>query len=163
MPSFFIDRPVFAWVVAIFIMLAGILAIPMLPVAQYPTVAPPQISVTTNYPGATPEELYQSVTSPIEQELNGVDNLLYFESTSDTSGRVNITVTFEPGTDPAQAAVEVQNRIRRVDPRLLETVTRQGIEVEEASNSFLMVVSLTSTDGTFDVIALGDYLSRNVI
>ncbi len=163
MPSFFIDRPVFAWVVAIFIMLAGILAIPMLPVAQYPTVAPPQISVTTNYPGATPEELYQSVTSPIEQELNGVDNLLYFESTSDTSGRVNITVTFEPGTDPAQAAVEVQNRIRRVEPRLPETVTRQGIEVEEASNSFLMVVSLTSTDGTFDVIALGDYLSRNVI
>src|SRR3546814_14900125 len=98
MPSFFIDRPIFAWVVAIFIMLAGVIAIPFLPVAQYPNVAPPQISVTTNYPGATPAEMYQSVTRPIEEELNGVPGLIYFDSASDASGRMPTTVTIEPGT-----------------------------------------------------------------
>src|SRR3546814_5060946 len=89
MPNFFIDRPIFAWVVAIFIMLAGVIAIPFLPVAQYPNVAPPQISVTTNYPGAAPEEMYQSVNRPVEEELNGVPGLIYFESTSDSSGRID--------------------------------------------------------------------------
>jgi multidrug efflux pump len=163
MPQFFIDRPVFAWVVAIFIMLAGVIAIPFLPVSQYPNVAPPQISVSTNYPGASPEDMYQSVTRLIEEEMNGADGLLYFESTSDTSGRIEITATFAPGTDPGQASVDVQNRIRRVEPRLPQTVTQQGIQVEEAGSGFLMVVSLTSTDGTTDVVGLGDYLSRNVL
>jgi multidrug efflux pump len=163
MPSFFIDRPIFAWVVAIFIMLAGVLAIPFLPVAQYPTVAPPQLSITTNYPGASPEELYQSVTRPIEEELNGVDGLIYFESTSDTSGRIEIKATFAPGTEVSQASVDVQNRIRRVEPRLPEEVARQGIDVDEAGAGFLMVVSLTSTGGAVDAIGLGDYLSRNVL
>ena len=96
MARFFIDRPIFAWVVAIFIMLAGLLAIPMLPIAQYPNVAPPQISIGTNYPGASPEDIYQSVTRPIEEELNGVPGLIYFESTSESSGRISINVTFEP-------------------------------------------------------------------
>ena len=163
MPSFFIDRPIFAWVVAIFIMLAGIIAIPFLPVAQYPSVAPPQISVTTNYPGATPEEMYQSVTRPIEEELNGVPGLIYFESTSDASGRIAITVTFEPGTPIGEAQVEVQNRIRRVEPRLPRSVAQQGMRIERAGSGFLMIVSLTSTDGSVDAVGLGNYLSRSVL
>lgn len=163
MPQFFINRPVFAWVVAIFIMLAGLLAVPFLPVSQYPDVAPPQISINTTYPGATPEEIYQSVTRPIEEELNGVEGLIYFESTSDSSGWIDITATFAPGTDPNDASVEVQNSIRRVEPRLPRIVTQQGLQVQKASSSFLMVVALTSTDGSFDVVELGDYLSRNVL
>ena len=163
MPQFFIGRPIFAWVVAIFIMLAGIIALPFLPVAQYPNVAPPQISINTTYPGATPEEIYQAVTRPIEEELNGVEGLLYFESTSDSSGWVDITATFAPGTDPNDASVEVQNSIRRVEPRLPRTVTQQGVQVEKAGSSFLMAVSLTSTDGSLDAVGLGDYLSRNVL
>ena len=163
MPSFFIDRPIFAWVVAIFIILAGAIALPMLPVSQYPKVAPPQISINTSYPGASPEEIYQSVTRVIEDELNGINGLLYFESTSDSTGYITITSTFEPGTDPGQASVDVQNRVRRVEPRLPDAVTQQGIQVEEAGAGFLMVVALTSTDGSMDVISLGDYLTRNVV
>jgi multidrug efflux pump len=163
MPSFFIDRPIFAWVVAIFIVLAGIIALPLLPVSQYPKVAPPQIAINTSYPGASPEEIYQSVTRVIEDELNGITGLMYFESTSDSTGYVTITTTFEPGTDPGQAAVDVQNRVRRVEPRLPDIVTQQGIQVEEAGAGFLMVVALTSTDGSMDVISLGDYLTRNVV
>ena len=163
MPSFFIDRPIFAWVVAIFIMLAGVIAIPLLPVSQYPTVAPPQIAITANYPGASPEDMYQSVTRPIEEELNGVPNLLYFESTSDTSGRINLTVTFAPGTNIGAAQVEVQNRIARVEPRLPQAVVQQGMRIEQAGSGFLLVIALRSTDGSFDNVALGDYLNRNVI
>lgn len=163
MPRFFIDRPIFAWVVAIFIMLAGLITIPLLPVAQYPNVAPPQISISTNYPGASPEDIYQSVTRPIEEELNGVPGLLYFESTSESSGSISIDVTFAPGTDIGEAQVEVQNRIARVEPRLPQAVTQQGMRVEQASTSFLMVVTLSSADGNTDSIGLGDYLSRNVL
>ncbi len=163
MPSFFIDRPIFAWVVAIFIMLAGIIAIPLLPVSQYPDVAPPQISINTSYPGASSQDTYQSVTRLIENELNGVEGLLYFESTSSASGSVEISATFAPGTDPGQAAVDIQNRVRRVEPRLPDSVKRQGVQVDEAGSGFLMIVALTSTDGQMDAIALGDYLSRNVL
>lgn len=137
--------------------------LPQLPISQYPPVAPPQVSIQTSYPGAAPEDLYQSVTQPIEEELNGVDGLLYFESTSDASGSVSIDATFAPGTSLDQASVEVQNRIRRVEPRLPEAVTRQGIQVDEASSGFLMVVSLTSDDGTVTPVGLGDYLTRNVV
>ncbi len=163
MARFFIDRPIFAWVVAIFIMLAGVIAIPMLPIAQYPNVAPPQITVSTTYPGASPEDIYQGVTRPIEEELNGVPGLIYFESQSESSGRVSINVTFAPGTNIGEAQVEVQNRIARAEPRLPSAVTSQGLRVEQAGTSFLMVVSLTSTDGKTDAIGLGDYLQRNVI
>ncbi|WP_457581880.1 multidrug efflux RND transporter permease subunit [Ensifer canadensis] len=163
MPSFFIDRPIFAWVVAIFIMLAGIIAIPLLPVSQYPDVAPPQISINTSYPGASSQDTYQSVTRLIENELNGVEGLLYFESTSSASGSVDISATFAPGTDPGQAAVDIQNRVRRVEPRLPDSVKRQGVQVDEAGSGFLMIVALTSTDGSMDAIGLGDYLSRNVL
>jgi len=162
-PQFFIDRPIFAWVVSIFIMLAGIISLPFLPVAQYPNVAPPQISINTTYPGATPEEIYQAVTRPIEEELNGVEGLLYFESTSDSSGWIDITATFAPGTDPNDASVEVQNSIRRVEPRLPRVVTQQGVQVEKAGSSFLMAIALTSTDGSLEAVGLGDYLSRNVL
>ena len=163
MPRFFIDRPIFAWVIAIFIVIAGVIAIPQLPISQYPKVAPPQVSIQTNYPGASPEDLYQSVTRPIEEELNGVDGLVYFESTSEASGRVNITATFESGTSIDQASVDVQNRIRRVESRLPDVVKRQGIQVDQANSGFLMVVALTSTDGSMSPVGLGDYITRNVI
>ena len=163
MPHFFIDRPVFAWVVALFIILGGMIAIPMLPVAQYPNVAPPQVSISTNYTGASPEEIYQGVTRPIEDELNGAPGLIYFESTSDASGRVSITVTFAPGTNINDATVEVQNRIRRVEPRLPQTVTQQGIRIEQSSSGFLMMVAVRSPDGSVDAVGLGDYLNRNVL
>ncbi|GAA2886478.1 multidrug efflux pump [Aminobacter niigataensis] len=163
MPQFFIDRPIFAWVVAIFIMLAGAIAIPFLPVAQYPNVAPPQVSISATYAGAAPEDIYQSVTRPIEEELNGVPGLLYFESTSDSSGMVTITATFAPGTDSGQASIDIQNAVRRVEPRLPQVVKQVGIRIEEAGSGFLMMVALTSTDGSLDVVGLGDYLSRNVL
>ena len=163
MPSFFIDRPIFAWVVAIFIVLAGALAVPMLPIAQYPNVAPPQIQISTTFTGASAEEIYRSVTQPIEEELNGIQGLLYFESTSNAAGLVQISATFAPGTSPDQAAVEVQNRVRRVEPRLPDSVVAQGVRIEKASTSFLLMVAVTSTDGTLDATALGDYLNRNVI
>ncbi len=163
MPSFFIQRPIFAWVVAIFIMLAGAIAIPLLPIAQYPKVAPPQISVTANFPGASPEDMYQSVTRPMEEELNGIPGLLYFESTSDSSGRINLTITFNPGTNIGEAQVEVQNRIARVESRLPQAVVQQGMRIEQAGTGFLLVVSLRSSDGNVDAVGLGDYLSRNVI
>ncbi|MGO4172607.1 multidrug efflux RND transporter permease subunit [Bosea sp. TAF32] len=163
MPSFFIDRPIFAWVVAIFIMLGGVITIPMLPIAQYPNVAPPQITISTNYPGASPEDIYQSVTRPVEEELNGVPGLLYFESTSEANGRINLTVTFAPGTKIGEAQVEVQNRISRVEPRLPRSVVQQGLRVEQAGTSFLLLVTLTSEDGRVDAVGLGDYLSRNVL
>ena len=115
MPAFFIDRPVFAWVVALLICLGGLLAIPFLAVAQYPIVAPPSISVSTSYPGASPENLYNSVTRLIEEELNGANGILNFESTSDSLGQVEITANFVPGTDSESASIEVQNRIKRVE------------------------------------------------
>ncbi|MGK6315518.1 multidrug efflux RND transporter permease subunit [Neorhizobium sp. DT-125] len=163
MAQFFISRPILAWVFAIFISLAGVIALPFLPVAQYPKVAPPQLTISTNYPGASPQEIYQGVTRQIEEELNGVDGLIYFESTSDASGYITITATFVAGTDIDQASVDVQNAIRRVEPRLPQAVKSQGINVEEAGSGFLMVVSLNSTDGRLDDVGLGDYLTRNVL
>ena len=163
MPQFFIDRPIFAWVVAIFIMLGGVIAMPFLPIAQYPNVAPPQVTISANYAGAAPEDIYQSVTRPIEEELNGVEGLMYFESTSDSSGMISITATFTPGTDSGQSSIEVQNAVRRAEPRLPQVVKQVGIRIEEAGTGFLMMVAVTSTDGSLDVVGLGDYLSRNVL
>ncbi|MFV0473992.1 MAG: multidrug efflux RND transporter permease subunit [Pikeienuella sp.] len=163
MSRFFIDRPIFAWVISIFILIAGALALPQTPISQYPEVAPPQVAIETVYPGASPTELYQSVTRQIEDELNGVNGMIYFESTSEANGRVSINVTFQPGVSLEQAKVDVQNRIRRVEPRLPEAVTRQGIQVDDASAGFLMVVALTSEDGSVDPVGLGDYLTRNVV
>ncbi|QUS36404.1 efflux RND transporter permease subunit [Falsirhodobacter algicola] len=163
MSQFFINRPILAWVISIFIVIAGLLSLQVLPVAQYPAVAPPQISITAVYTGSSPEEMYAAVAQPIEEELNSVDGIQYFESTSDSSGAISITATFEPGTDTGQAQVDVQNAVARVEPILPQTVTDQGVVVEEASQGFLMVVALTSSDGSLSDVALGDYLSRNVV
>ena len=126
-------------------------------------MAPPQLTVTANYPGASPTDLYQGVTRLIEEELNSVPNLQYFESTSDTSGAVTITVTLDSGTNIKLAAVDVQNAIRRIESRLPRAVVQQGVTVEEASTGFLLFVTLTSADGKRDQVALGDYLSRNIL
>ena len=162
MPQFFIDRPVFAWVVAIFIVLFGLIAIPQLPIARFPSVAPPSVSISASYPGATPQTMNDSVISLIERELSGVKNLLYFESSSDTSGSASITVTFKPGTNPELAQVDVQNRLKAIEPRLPQAVRQNGLGVESASSSFLMIVSLNAPKGGYDEVALGDYLARNV-
>ncbi|MGJ5131260.1 multidrug efflux RND transporter permease subunit [Bradyrhizobium oligotrophicum] len=163
MPSFFIDRPIFAWVVALFICLIGAIAIPLLAVAQYPIIAPPSISISTSYPGASPENLYNSVTRLIEEELNGASGILNFESTSDSLGQVEITANFVPGTSTNDASVEVQNRLKRVEARLPRAVIQQGILVEEASAAVLQIITLQSTDGSLDEIGLGDFMIRNVL
>jgi multidrug efflux pump len=163
MPSFFIDRPVFAWVVALFICLIGAISIPLLAVAQYPIIAPPSISVSTSYPGASPENLYNSVTRLIEEELNGASGILNFESTSDSLGQVEIIANFVPGTDSSLASVEVQNRIKRVEARLPRAVMQQGILIEEASSAVLQIITLTSTDGSLDEVGLGDFMVRNIL
>ncbi|HCE09696.1 MAG TPA: multidrug efflux RND transporter permease subunit [Oxalobacteraceae bacterium] len=163
MAKFFIDRPVFAWVIALFILLAGALSISSLPVAQYPTIAPPSVVVTATYPGASVTTLDDSVTSLIEQEINGADGLLYMESQSQANGQAQITVTFKPGTNPDLAAVDVQNRIKRVEARLPQAVIQQGVDVTKARSNVLLFATLSSTDGRLDPIALGDYMSRNVL
>jgi multidrug efflux pump len=163
MGKYFIDRPVFAWVIAVFILLGGALSITGLPVAQYPTIAPPSVVITATYPGATAQTLENSVTSLIEQELNGAPGLQYMESQSQGNGQAQITATFEPGTNVDLAAVEVQNRMRRVESRLPQAVTQQGVQVTKAQSNFLMVITLSSKDGSMDPIALGDYISRNIL
>ena len=163
MVSFFIDRPVFAWVIAVFILLSGGLAVTQLPVAQYPTIAPPSIVLTATYPGASAKILDESVTSLIEQEMNGADGLQYIESQSEANGQASVTVTFAPGTNPDLAAVDVQNRLKRVEPRLPQVVTQQGVFVTKARSNFLMFITLSTSDGRLSPVALGDYLSRNVL
>src|SRR5450830_564258 len=157
MAKFFIDRPVFAWVIALFILLGGALSITSLPVAQYPTIAPPSVVVTAIYPGASVTTLDEGVTSLIEQEINGADGLLYMESQSQANGQAQITVTFNPGTNPDLAAVDVQNRIKRVEARLPQAVTQQGVQVTKARSNFLLFVTISSVDGSMDPVALGDY------
>ncbi len=163
MPSFFIDRPIFAWVVALFICLIGAISIPFLAVAQYPIIAPPSIAIGTSYPGASPENLYNSVTRLIEEELNGAGGILSFESTSDSLGQVEILAFFQPGTDVEMASVDVQNRIKRIESRLPRAVLQQGILIEEASSAVLQIITLSSTDGSMDEVALGDFMVRNVL
>ncbi|WJM83718.1 efflux RND transporter permease subunit [Dickeya chrysanthemi] len=163
MPQFFIHRPVFAWVIALFIVLLGTLAIPQLPIARYPSVAPPTVSITASYPGATPQTMNDAIVGLIERELSSVKNLLYFESSVDTSGLAQINVTFKPGTDPELAQVDVQNRIKSTEPRLPQTVRQNGLQVESASSGFLMLVSLTSDNGRYDQVALSDYMARSIV
>ncbi|HDZ8857949.1 TPA: efflux RND transporter permease subunit, partial [Aeromonas dhakensis] len=163
MPQFFIHRPVFAWVIALFIVLAGVIAIPKLPISRYPSVAPVSVTLYATYPGATPQTLNDAVVSLIERELSGVKNLLYFESSVDASGSAQITATFKPGTDPELAQMDVQNRIKAVEPRLPQAVRQNGLQVESASSGFLMMVGMTSPDGRFDEIALNDYMARNIV
>ncbi|TFL11215.1 multidrug efflux RND transporter permease subunit [Pusillimonas caeni] len=162
MPQFFIERPIFAWVVALAITLAGLLAIPNMPVSQYPEVAPPSVTINATYPGASAKDVAQSVSSLIENELNGAKGLLYYESISDSYGRAEITATFAPGTDPDLAQVDVQNRISNISASLPAAVMQQGLKVEQSNPNFLMVLTLSSTDGSMDQTALADYITRNV-
>ncbi|AWJ90482.1 multidrug efflux RND transporter permease subunit [Azospirillum baldaniorum] len=163
MPQFFIERPVFAWVIALFIILVGAIAIPQLPIARYPSVAPPTVSILATYPGASPQTMNDGVISLIERELSSVKNLLYFESASDASGSATVTATFTPGTDPDMAQVDVQNKLKSIEPRLPQAVRQNGLTVESASSGFLMIVGLKSDDGRFDETALSDYMARNIV
>lgn len=162
MSQFFIERPIFAWVIALAITLAGVLAIPNMPVSQYPEVAPPAITINATYPGASAKDVANSVSSIIENELNGAKGLLYYESVSDSYGTSQITATFAPGTDPDLAQVDVQNRISNVTAKLPGAVTQQGLRVSQSNASFLLVVTVSSTDGTLDQTALADYITRNI-
>ena len=163
MAQFFIDRPIFAWVIALFILVFGGVAIKQLPIAQYPTVAPPSIVLTAVYPGASAQTLEDSVISVIEQEMNGSPGLIYLESVSQANGVGSITLTFESGTSPDLAQVDVQNRLSRAAPRLPAAVTQQGVRVDKARSNFLLFTILSSDNPAFDPIALGDYASRTVL
>jgi len=163
MAKFFIDRPVFAWVVSILIVLMGALAITKLPIAQYPSIAPPSVSVTATYAGASAEILQDTVTSVIEQQMNGIDGLLYISSTSESSGQSTITLYFKPGTDPDIAQVQVQNKLQLATPNLPQTVQQQGVVVAKATRNFLMFFTLSDTNGAMDEIALGNYLASHML
>ena len=163
MARFFIDRPVFAWVISILICLLGAISITTLPVAQYPSVAPPSISITANYAGASAETLADTVTSVIEQQLNGIDNLLYMNSTSDANGIAVITLYFKTGTDPDVAQVQVQNKVQLATPSLPQTVQQQGVIVAKATRNFMMFIALSTDDGSMDAISLGNYLAASML
>ncbi|MGH8599008.1 MAG: efflux RND transporter permease subunit, partial [Gammaproteobacteria bacterium] len=156
MPQFFIGRPIFAWVLAIVITLAGTASIFNLPVLAYPPIAPPQVSINASYPGASAEVIEKTVTSVIEQNLTGVDNLLYFDSTSRSNGTAQVTLTLISGTDADIAQVQVQNRLSVAMPRLPQQVVDNGVTVSKANNDFLMVLALTSKDARLDNYALND-------
>ncbi|GAA3961874.1 efflux RND transporter permease subunit [Allohahella marinimesophila] len=162
MAQFFIDRPIFAWVIAIVMMLAGALSIVNLPVEQYPTVAPPAVTIAATYPGASSEAVENSVTQVIEQQMNGIDNLLYMSSTSDSAGNAQITLTFDAGTDPDIAQVQVQNKLQLATPRLPQVVQQQGVRVSKSSDTFLMVAAFTSTDGSMSRADIADYVGANI-
>jgi len=162
MSRFFINRPIFAWVIAIMVMLVGLLSIKSLPVSQYPAIAPPQIAINATYPGASAQTVQDTVTQVIEQKLNGIDNLIYMASTSDSAGAVSITLTFKAGTDPNIAQVQVQNKLQLATPLLPEIVQRQGIAVVKSTRNFLLIVGLVSEDGSMDRNALTDYMVSNL-
>jgi len=162
LPNFFIDRPIFAWVIAIIISLSGLLALRSLPVAQYPSVAPPGLTISLNYPGASAQIVEESAVALIEQEMNGIENLLYMESSSEV-GSGSVTLTFAPGTDLNYASVEAQNRIKRVEARLPDDVRRLGVTVTKSARNFVMFFSIISPDGTLDSTDLGNYVAANLL
>ena len=163
MAKFFIDRPIFAWVIALFIMVVGAVSITQLPIAQYPPVAPPSIVVSAVYPGASAQTLEDAVLAVIEREMNGAPGLIYMESVAQADGSGNITLSFQPGTNPDLAQVDVQNRLARATPRLPQAVTQQGVRVDKSRSNFLLFTILNSDDPAWDPIALGDYAARNVL
>src|SRR5674476_222228 len=163
MAKFFIDRPIFAWVIALFIIVMGSVAITQLPIAQYPPVAPPTVVVSAAYPGASAQTLENSVLAVIEQEMNGSPGLIYVESVAQANGTGQITLSFQPGTNPDLAQVDVQNRLSRATPRLPQAVTQQGVRVDKARSNFLLMTILSSDDPALTPVALGDYASRNVL
>jgi HAE1 family hydrophobic/amphiphilic exporter-1/multidrug efflux pump len=162
MARYFIDRPIFAWVIAIVMMLAGILAIRELPVEQFPEIAPPQVIINTTYPGANAQTLESTTTQIIEQQLKGIDNLRYFASTSDSAGNLTITLSFEQGTDPDIAQVQVQNKLAQATPLLPQEVQQQGIRVTKSTSTFLMVMAIYSDDGIHDQFDAADYIASTL-
>ncbi|MBI6852943.1 efflux RND transporter permease subunit [Pseudomonas cichorii] len=162
MSRFFIDRPIFAWVLAIIVMLAGVMSILTLPIAQYPSIAPPAIAITATYPGASAKTLEDSVTQVIEQKMKGLDRLSYMASTSESSGTATITLTFENGTDPDTAQVQVQNKLSLATPLLPQEVQQQGVTVAKSATNFLNVLAFTSEDGSMSDTDLADYVAANV-
>lgn len=162
MARFFIDRPIFAWVLAIITMLAGIVAIETLPVAQYPSIAPPAVSINATYPGASAKTLEDTVTQVIEQKMKGLDKLAYIASTSESSGRVTITVTFENGTNPDIAQVQVQNKLALATPLLPQEVQQQGVQVSKSTSNYVSVIAFASEDGRLNAADLADYVAANV-
>ena len=163
MAQFFIDRPIFAWVIALFILVLGGVSITQLPIAQYPPVAPPTILINVGYPGASAQTLESSVLSVIEREMNGSPGLISMESVAQADGSGAITLSFEAGTNPDLAQVDVQNRLSRATPRLPLAVTQQGVRVDKSRSNFLLFTILSSDSPKFDPVALGDYASRNVL
>ncbi|WP_079223415.1 MULTISPECIES: multidrug efflux RND transporter permease subunit SmeE [Stenotrophomonas] len=163
MARFFIDRPIFAWVIAIIIMLAGALAVMKLPVSMYPEVAPPAVEISATYPGASAKVVEDSVTQIIEQNMKGLDGLIYFSSNSSANGQATITLTFEAGTNPDIAQVQVQNKLQLAMPLLPQEVQRQGINVAKSSSGFLQVLGFVSNDGSMDANDIADYVGSNVV
>ncbi|MDX7999123.1 efflux RND transporter permease subunit [Xenorhabdus sp. Reich] len=162
MPKFFIERPIFAWVIAIVTMLSGLLAIMKLPVEQYPAIAPPSISISAVYPGADATTVQNTVTQVIEQNMNGIDNLVYMSSNSDSAGHMAITLTFEANTNPDIAQVQVQNKLQLAMPLLPQEVQQQGVSVDKTTNSFLMVAGFISENGSMSQDDIADYVGANV-
>ncbi|WP_375250821.1 efflux RND transporter permease subunit, partial [Sphingomonas sp.] len=156
MSRFFIDRPIFAWVIAIVLMLAGAIAIRSLPIAQFPEIAPPAVSITATYPGADAETLERTTTQVIEQQLRGIDHLRYFSSSSSSAGTLTITLTFEQGTDPDIAQVQVQNKLQAATPLLPQEVQRQGLQVAKSAANFLVIVGIYSQDNSHNANDLAD-------
>jgi len=159
---FFIDRPIFAAVLSIIIFAAGLIAIPMLPIGEYPDVVPPSVVVRTVYPGANPKVIAETVATPLEEAINGVENMMYIKSVAGSDGVLQMTITFRPGTDPDDAAVKVQNRVSQAQARLPEDVRRQGVTTQKQSPTFLMVVHLTSPKGKYDTLYLRNYARLHV-
>ena len=162
MSKVFIDRPIFAWVIAILIMLLGLGAIDRLPIAQYPDVAPPQVNVRATYPGASAQTLQDSVTQVLEQQLTGLDGLIYFQSSSSSRGQVTINVTFEKGTDADIAQVQVQNAVQAAVSRLPQQVQQQGVRVTKSSTDFLLIIGVYDESGRSTDMDVSDYLSSNM-
>ncbi|HEU0153647.1 MAG TPA: efflux RND transporter permease subunit [Arenimonas sp.] len=163
MARFFIDRPIFAWVIAIIIMLAGLLALTQLPISRYPTIAPPSVTINASYPGASAQAVENSVTQIIEQSMTGLDGLDYMSATSDSNGSVSVTLTFATGTDPDIAQVQVQNKLQGATALLPQIVQQQGIGVTKASSGFLQVLGFVSTDGSMDRGDISDYVAANIV
>ena len=163
MARFFIDRPIFAWVIAIIVMLAGGLAIFTLPISQYPTIAPPTVEIRATYPGASAKVVEDSVTQIIEQNMKGLDGLIYFSATSESTGQAAMTLTFDNATDPDIAQVQVQNKLQLAMPLLPQEVQRQGVNISKSSASFLMVVGFVSADGSMTRDDIADYVAANLV
>jgi multidrug efflux pump len=163
MARFFIDRPIFAWVIAILIMVAGAISITVLPISRYPTIAPPTVSVNANYPGASASVVEESIAQVIEQNMTGLDGLIYMSSTSDSNGNASVTLTFQSGIDPDIAQVQVQNKLQAAMPLLPQIVQQQGVRVNKANPGFLMVLGFVSDGRSMDPVDLSDYVNSSVL